>query len=74
MAEHRYVDPWTLPLDLKPGDRARIPGRLDVEWDGSRAVPVCFEDDLAMSDYTEQGEPCCPFCRATAAGFERVAS
>lgn len=69
----RYVDPWTSPLELNVGDRARTPNGLDVEWTGSRQLPVCHEDDLAMSDYTELGVPCCPACRATEADL-RVAS
>lgn len=62
---HRYVDPWTPPEQLRRGDRAHTPAGLDVEWDGRRQVPVCFEDNVAMTEWTATGERCCPVCGAT---------
>lgn len=65
MTAHRYVDPWTSPLELNPGDRAINPGSLVTEWDGHRQVPVCPGDDLAMTEWTATGEHACPVCGAT---------
>jgi len=61
----RYVDPWTSPLYLHVGDRARNETGLVVEWDGSRGVPVCEPCDLAMTEWTATAERCCPRCGAT---------
>jgi hypothetical protein len=61
---HRYVDAWTPPQELRRGDRART-GGLDVEWDGRHPIPVCLEDDVAMTEWTDLGVRCCPMCGAT---------
>jgi hypothetical protein len=62
VTEHRYVDPWTLPLNLNRGDRARNACGLVLEWDGHRGIPVCLPCDAAMTDRSRIGLPKCPGC------------
>ncbi|WP_213004803.1 hypothetical protein [Paractinoplanes toevensis] len=64
MTEPRYVNPWTSPLELNPGDRAVNPGGLEVEWDGHRGIPVCGPCDLAMTEFSATGGHACPNCGA----------
>jgi hypothetical protein len=66
MSEHRYVNPWTSPLNLNPGDRAHNPCGLVLEWDGRRGIPVCIPCDLAMTGRSQMGLPKCPTCGGTA--------
>lgn len=64
MDARRYVDPWTLPVDLNVGDRAVNDGGAVVEWTSHGGVPVCEPCDLAMTEWTPDGGRCCPCCGA----------
>jgi hypothetical protein len=74
VSARNYVDPWTSPLDLDPGDRALNPGGWEMEWDGHHGVPVCRTCDVAMTEHTERGFRCCPLCGGTVVKLAEVAS
>lgn len=65
MFAYRYVNPWTSPLDLRPGDRSRNPGCLDMEWDGRVSSPVCPDCDIPMTEFDDCARLCCPTCGVT---------
>jgi hypothetical protein len=51
----------------QPGDR------LDgMEWTGVDWAPICPEDDVAMTEYNERAELCCPVCGVSLIAYGRA--